>query len=77
MAELTPITSAINSDDKAPEFDGPGGNPADDVGRDVHDAQDEFSPEDKAPEFDGPGGNPTDDAGRRAHCVRHRGGEGT
>lgn len=51
MAELAPISSAVNNpedkgeegfspEDRAPEFDGPGGNPEDDEGREKHDAQD-------------------------------------
>lgn len=74
MAELEPITSAINPEDRAPEFDGPGGNPVDDKARKDWDARDgvddDISPEDRAPEFDGPGGNPTDDSGRKAWDAR-------
>lgn len=51
MADLEPVSSAINNpedkgeegfspEDRAPEFDGPGGNPEDDEGRRKHDAQD-------------------------------------
>jgi len=51
MAQIEPVSSAIQDpedkgaegfspEDRAPEFDGAGGNPADDAGREQHDAQD-------------------------------------
>jgi len=61
---------------KAPKFDGPGGNPADDRGRSAWDARSSIDANDadfggkQAPAFDGPGGNPADDAGRKAWDVR-------